>query len=361
MSRLPQRQDLPTQAATIIQEMIVEGSLPKLLPGERTLAEKLQIGRDTLRAALDILEADGWITPREHGKRRRILKAGSRIRQREETKRIAFLSPKSLQELPPWLLIEFDIVRGLLNRRGYELELISPGLFHLRNPARKLEKLIEDHDVDAWILYQCPAPLQLWFEEKKIPALIRGYPQPEVNIPCLDEDWHAASFHAGGLLKRHGHERIGLLMPNVKLAGLEATERGLVEAIETESNPGSIYKLIDRGETGSVARALEVAFGLQHPPTAFIATRSRHVLTIMSWLAERRLRIPNDVSLVALCYETWYEHLRPSITHYHSEPDTIARSLVRKILRVVSSEAKGPQLKLLIPECFEGGSVRTIR
>ncbi len=360
MPRLPHRQDLPTQAATIIKEMIDGGEFRDLLPGERTLAAQLQIGRDTLRVALDILESECWITPRQHGKRRGISKPGLRLDQREKSKRIAFLSPKSLREFPPWLLIEFDLVRGLLNRRGYELELVSPGLFHLRNPARKLEKLVEDFEVDAWILYQCPAPVQLWFEEQKLPALIRGYPQPEVTIPCLDEDWHAASFHAGGLLKRHGHHRIGLLMPDVKLAGLEATERGLAEAIESGPNPGSVYKMIDRREPGSVPRALEVALGLEDPPTAIIATRSRYVLNIMSWMAEQRLRIPDDLSLVALCYETWYEHLRPTITHYHSDPDTIARSLVQKILRVASSELKDSQQKLLIPECFEGGSVRMI-
>jgi DNA-binding LacI/PurR family transcriptional regulator len=77
-------------------------------------------------------------------------------------------------------------------------------------------------------------------------------------------------------------------------------------------------------------------------------------------LAERRLRLPDDLSLVALCYETWYEHLRPTITHYHSEPDTIARSLIRKILGVASNELKGSPQKLLIPECFEGQSVRRV-
>ena len=147
-------------------------------------------------------------------------------------------------------------------------------------------------------------------------------------------------------------------MPDVKLGGLEATEQGLAKAIESGPNPGSVYKMIDRGEPDSVPRALEVAFGLENPPTAIIATRSRYVLNLMSWMAERRLRIPDDLSLVALCYETWYEQLRPTITHYHSEPDTIAGSVVRKILRIASTELKSTQQKLLIPECFEGASVR---
>ena len=57
--------------------MIETSELSGLLPGERTLAAKLQIGRDTLRVALEILESEEWIAPREHGKRRRILKSGT--------------------------------------------------------------------------------------------------------------------------------------------------------------------------------------------------------------------------------------------------------------------------------------------
>lgn len=338
--------------------MIGTGEIHGLLPGERTLAAKLQIGRDTLRAALEILEAGGWISAREHGKRRQILKAPGAFNKKTATHRVAFLSPKPLQQLTPWMLIEFDTMRELLNRQGYELELTSPGLFHLRNPVRKLEKLIDDVKADAWVLLQCPAEIQRWFQEQQLPTLIRGYPQPGITIPCIDEDWHAAAFHAGGILKRRGHNRIGLLMPDAKLAGLEATERGLTQAIEGEPNPGSIYKMLDNGEPGSVARALEVAVGLSDPPTAMVATRSRHVLTIMSWLAKRRLRIPDDLSVIALCYETWYEHLQPAITHYHSEPDTMARSVVRKILQITAGRPAGNPVTLNIPECFQGQSVK---
>lgn len=75
MPRLPQRLALSAQAAEIIKEMIDNQELKGLLPGERTLSSNLQIGRDTLRAALDILEAERWIAPRAHGKRRRILRS----------------------------------------------------------------------------------------------------------------------------------------------------------------------------------------------------------------------------------------------------------------------------------------------
>ena len=139
MSRLPKRHGLPSQAAGIIEEMITTGELQNFIPGERTLAERLQIGRDTLRASLQILEQKRVISEPQHGRRRSILNQ-SPSPTRTSSKRVGFLSPKKLLQLPPQLLAEFDTLRELLQKQFYELELVSPGIFHLQNPFAKLEK-----------------------------------------------------------------------------------------------------------------------------------------------------------------------------------------------------------------------------
>ena len=358
MSRIPHRQPLPIQAAEIILEMISSGKIKDRLLGERTLASQLQIGRDTLRAALDILETDKVISPREHGKRRQILTSVSP--KESTTKRISFLSPKPLAQLPPWMLVEFDTMRELLNQRGYELRLVSPGLFHLKNPTRKLNSLIQDTESDAWILYQCPRPVQQWFNQQGIPALIRGYPQPDIQIPSIDEDWEAAAFHAGTLLKRNGHRRIGLLMPDTNLAGLKASERGLLKAFPPSENPDAVIPVIEKGTAEQVARAMSRTLRLTHRPTAIVATRSRHPLSLISWMAQENLSIPRDLSLVTLASEPWYEHLVPGLSHYFSDPGNFARTVVRHILPIASRKASASTSKLLIPEYIPGETVASI-
>jgi DNA-binding LacI/PurR family transcriptional regulator len=106
---------------------------------------------------------------------------------------------------------------------------------------------------------------------------------------------------------------------------------------------------------------LEQVFSSSDPPTAIVATRSRHVLTLITWLAKRRLQIPTDLSLIALCHEPWYEHLIPSITHYHLSPEMTARATARKVERVLSGSSPGSQPSLLIPECLQGDSVQRLR
>ncbi len=358
MSRLPQRHSLPVQTAEIIHEMIICGELKDTLPSERTLATRLQIGRDTLRAALDILELQKTISSRQHGKRRSILRQGSG-RKATQSRRIAFISPKELRELPPNMLIEVDTLRELLNHRGYEFELVTPGIFHLKNPARQLDKVLHDNRYDVWILYQCPLQVQQWFQKHNIPAIIRGYSNVGIEIPSLDEDWHASAFHAGGVLSRNNHRSVGLLMPDTKLAGLAATEIGLREAIEQSNTKGTVHKIIDSIDPSSTQRSLERALKLKNPPTALVGTRSRHTLSVISWLAQYQLSIPREISYISLSYEHWYSHLTPSITHYYSDPTNFARSLVRKITSYCENKKVQP-LKLLMPNYVCGDSVRKL-
>lgn len=352
---MPHRQTLPLQAAEIVLEMISAGDIQDLLPGERKLASQLQIGRDTLRSALLILESDGVISPREHGKRRKILTTAARAAT--ATYRIAYLSPKRLTQLPPWMMVEFDTLREFLHKQDYQLQLVSPGLFHLKNPTRKLESLIKDNDVDAWILYQCPPAVQEWFQKNKIPALIRGSAQPNINIPSVDEDWNASAYHAGSLLKRHGHSRIGLLRPEANLVGLAATEEGLRRACPTTDDLDPIIPLVEKGTPENIALVLERSLRLQHPPTAIVTTRSRHLLTLLTWANQYGIKIPEDLSVVSLSSETWFDHILPKPTHYATDPSGFARTVLRHIIPIATGQSYQSVQKLLIPEYIAGKTV----
>ncbi|MFT6180351.1 MAG: DNA-binding LacI/PurR family transcriptional regulator [Paracoccaceae bacterium] len=355
MSRIPQRQPLSVQAAVIIADMINSGDFQKRLPGERALATQLQIGRDTLRAALNLLEADQVISPRAHGKRRDILGTAAHNTSTSSPKRIAFLSPKKLAQLPPWMLVEFDSLRELLNQRGYELKLTSPGLFHLKNPAKKLAALIDDTDAAAWILYQCPSQVQQWFHKQKIASLIRGYPQPDIEIPFIDEDWEAAAYHAGTQLKRLGHRRIVLLMPESNLAGLMATKIGLCKAFKEDED--AVIPVIEKGSAKQVGLALSRVISQDDPPTAIVATRSRQTLSTISWATRQALLIPKDLSLITIAAEPWFQHLLPLPSHYFSDPENFARAVVRQIIPIAQGKSTGSFQKLLIPEYISGGTL----
>ena len=78
---LPRRLSLVDQTVRSLRDGISSGHWQSHLPGERELCEYLQIGRNTLRAALQELERSGWLEVL-HGQRRRIIPqpAGARAR-----------------------------------------------------------------------------------------------------------------------------------------------------------------------------------------------------------------------------------------------------------------------------------------
>lgn len=353
--KLPQRKSLTADTVEVIQEMIALGEFKQKLPGERELAARLQIGRDTLRTSLAELEKKGWITVGEHGKRRSILKKPTESKQVKRHKRIGFLSPKRLEELPPTMLLELDQIREILARRDITLELHSPSVFNLQRPGARLKDLVDSVQCDAWILYQSTVPMQSWFEKKAVPCLVRGQSYPGIQLSSLDLDWQATGFHAAAMLTRFGHSSIGLIMPDTQLQGLFAAQKGIENALSQASNKASLHMISEQGTAEAVAASLHNISHADNPPTAIIATRSRQVLTLISWLASHRMRVPQNMSLISLTYDNIYNALVPKISHYTLDHFTMARGIVRKLDSVLDGTA--PDEKLLIPEFVSGDSV----
>ena len=313
---IPQRLTLASQAVEVIKKMIEAGELENFLPGERSLAQTLQIGRDTLRAALKELEKQRWISIGEHGKKRKILAKIAAENKKKKRTSIGFVSPKKLEELPPRMLVEIDTLREMLAQRDIDFQVVTPGVFHLKRPETRLEEMVSQSQYDAWILYQCPEPIQRWFSEQKVLCLVRGSVYPGVKFPSLDVDWGAAGVHAANMLISQGHSSIGLLVPDTELQGLLATEDGVKSALAKVD--GSTLHVIKESRTvESITIAMQKALRKDAPPTAIITTRSRQVLTLLSWLAFHGVRIPRDISVVSLDYDQLYEALVPKMCYFN--------------------------------------------
>lgn len=342
--------------------MIRSGKLRQKLPGERELAARLHVGRDTLRAALAALEKEGWISEGTHGRRREVLKInpdqGEPAPAAARTGRIGFLSPRRLEQLTPTMLLELDQVREMLAVKGQSLELHAPAIFNLKRPGSRLRALTESSHCDAWILYQSNEYVQQWFMKQEIPCLVRGQVHPGLKLPSLDQDWRAVGFHAANSLIRLGHRSIGLMMPDERLQGLVAVRSGMEEAVAKSSESVAFHSLVEKRSAESIVQLLQRLLQSKQPPTAMVLTRTRQVLTVVSWLASQRLSVPQDMSIMALTHDNAFEAMVPKISHYHLNVAIMARSLVRKLDAVLEGQGQGD--KLVIPDFEAGKSVRQV-
>ncbi len=352
---MPQRGSLVAECLRVMCLRIEAGEWSEYLPGERRLAELLQVGRDTVRLTLSELEHEGWLEPAEAGKRRRI----SSERQRSDhavlkSLRIGMLSPQRLERLSQPMLLEVDHVRRALADKGGSFEIFAPGWYESKQPGPRLADFIEGERRVAWILHRSSRPVQRWFAENRVPCLVRGTPYEGIPLPFLDIDWRATARHAAGILWRLGHRKVGVLTPPDRLRGVESAVKG---AGEIHEEGFEVIELAENGTVGGLQRVFDRAMALKHPPTALIATRARQVATLFGCATRAGLRVPEDLSFISLAREPFLEYLLPEVTGYRSDPAVVAKQVVRRLEQLVAGNIAPGGNPWLVPDGVKGGSV----
>ena len=352
---MPMRGNLVAECARVIRLRIDNGEWHGVMPGERPLAEVLQVGRDTVRLALLQLERERVVSAPQAGSKRAILLAAAQgAGERPHALRIGMLSPLRLEQLSQPMLFEVDHLRCALADKGGSLDLFAPGWYDQKDPARNLAQLVEREPCNAWILFRSSIQVQRWFAKSDVPCLIRGYPQPEVELTHLDVDWEATSRHAAGRLWRLGHRRVGILVPNETLRGLTAAVKGAVELGEPDF---SVLEIAENSTAQGVITALARALKQTSPPTALIATRPRQVATAMTWLASKGIRVPTHISLVSLAHEPFLDHLVPAISGYRVDPEAVSKQVIRRIEALVAGNPGRGGHSWITPQIIKGESI----
>ncbi len=355
---MPTRGNLVVECVRVMKLRIETGEWSHLLPGERRLAETLQVGRDTIRLTLQQLEREGVLGPAEAGSRRKVHGVVAPRGRKASALRIGLLAYRRLEQLPQPLLLEIDHIRGSLADRGGALDIFSPTWYGQRHPSKRLAELLEVEPCSAWILLRSSATVQKWFMDQRVPCLIRGYPHPGIDLPHLDVNWHATARHAAAQLWRMGHRRVVVLSPADPLMGVEAAVRGVMDVGE-EGFEATVQ--IENGTPEGVGRVLTRALQMKSPPSAIVATRPRQAATALTWLATRGIRVPQHLSLVSLAWEPFLDHLVPEITGYRTDPDAVAKLVVRRLERLIAGDPNPGGNSWIAPETVKGASVARVK
>ncbi|MBK1826899.1 substrate-binding domain-containing protein [Haloferula rosea] len=342
-----------------MKSRIAQGDWSNDLPGERRIADTLQVGRDTVRLALQQLEKEGVISPAAKGTRRKVLiQQATDYDPSTHAIRVGLLSSKNLELLPQPTLLEVDRIRMALASLGGSLAVFSPSWFHSARPGKRLRELLKEEPCNAWILHRSSAAIQRSMEQTGTPCLIRGYPHEGITLPHLDIDWAAAGRHGAGALWRLGHRRVAVLTPPDALMGVQAAVHG----ISSLGEPGfEVVVAEEDGTAEGTAKVLNRVFRSNKPPTAVIASRPRQTVTALSWLNLQGLRVPEEVSLLSLGHEPFLDHLLPEISGYWTSPEMVARRLVRRIEVLCQGHGRSGGNPWINPDFRKGKSIGPVR
>lgn len=356
MSKTPflLRRNLVSECARVLRERMDAGHWGSELPGERKLAEELQIGRDTVRAALETLERKGVVSAPVRGHGRKILRRNGQGLKEAELVQVGLLTFATPENASQSFLLEIGRIQQLLTTQGRSLIVDSPRWYRSAGPEVALGKYVKEKRCGFWILHRPPVEVQRAVERMGLPCLVRGEVEAGVKLPSVEVDWEAAVRHATGLLWRKGHRRVGLLVSS------DRWEQGstAVQGFRAFGEKGFSPRVIEEdGSTVGMRASLAASFQRKDPPTALIARCTRQAVTAMQWLAQHKHEVPRHVSVMCLEHEAALDWMVPKVSRYVMQPEKVARMVLRQMEKVLTGGRRAIRATHMMPQFIAGDSV----
>lgn len=357
MFELPKRVSLSERAAESIRKAILEGAWENYLPSERRLCEIFKVSRPTIRTALHLLSADGWLEIRPGRRNRlrpRVVPAAP-----PETRLVCVVTQLPVSNWSQSLYQAFSETRLRLAAEGFTMEVLSYEPAGGRAPQAKLEAFLAQNRVFCCILLSASRELQSWFSRQSVPALVLGSCDPGVRLPSFEIDMRATCLHATGVLLRHGHRRLAYVVPDTRRGGDLAGERGFLEALDAAARRYNARGVVVRHDnsTASLLPKIDAVLQSPEPPTGFLVAVPQHVYSVMFHLLRRGYKIPEQISIIARDHEPYFATVTPKVSHYEFEGDAYARRLTRLMIRLVRDGYLTPKPRHILQRYFEGDTV----
>jgi len=350
-------QSIAMQVAQALRAEIKAGTWRRELPGERQLAERLQVSRKTVRKALAALRTEG-VLQTESGRGSRI--AAGRRRSQPTHPRIALLLPKPLEHSRPFTALWVNGLMGLLQDTGHPLQIFHGAKYFGANAARSLARLTGAHPARCWIVARSNRPLQEWFAASGRPALICGSAHPGVALPSVDVDHRALCRHSAALFLRQGHRRLALFLERGGHGGDVESEQGFREGLAGAPDALEPEVCSPERAAASVIRDLRRLLARPAPPTGLLLSNSYSYLTVHSYLASLGLRVPRDISIVSRDEETFLSFMYPRPTYYATPPGKFAHALHQALKRILAGDRSAFAIRIM-PDLVKGESVGPVR
>lgn len=336
MSALPPRDNRVLQAVDLLKEEIGAGRLAGPLPGQRELAKRIRVSRVTLQKALSLLEQDGWVSPSKPRCRRVILiDHASHLGQDHQChgKTIVTLAPLKMAEMPATVRLDHSHLNSYCSEVGIRLMHRVLDVAHLKRPSHRLKEFVKQNPADLYLLLLSSKETQEWFGRTQTPCIVLGTAWPHCKLSSADWDQHALGLHAGGVLTRMGHTRVGMIYPDPSKHGIELFVEGLKKA-----SPDMHLTLARQDDAPeSILRALiSLVQNSKGRPTAIILPRVFYVMVAISALPSMGLKIPENISILCLVYDETFRYFHPNVAAYrvaaYAYPKAIFKLAVDKLM-----------------------------
>jgi DNA-binding LacI/PurR family transcriptional regulator len=196
----------------------------------------------------------------------------------------------------------------------------------------------------------------------KQPSVLIGLPDDAAGIACVDLDFAATARacleHLAGL----GHRRVALVGPAPAVYERATTYAGRFragfDAATAELGLVTAAHSCDPGHSG-VRESLDVLDRKLPGATALVVHNEEALVPLLAELKARGRRVPEDLSIVAVCPRQVAASLPIRLTYADIPAHDVGALAVRTLMGLLEGR-KAPGTRLLPPSIVEGGSCSEI-
>jgi DNA-binding LacI/PurR family transcriptional regulator len=360
MSIIPKRVSLLAQSVESLRLGIASGQWEGHLPPERALCEELEISRSTLRRAMLKIEEEGLIDAGRSGKRRNIISrpsVGSLKSGGNSTQKIIWLTRNPLQEVPR---VNFRLIALLQSKLAHHdclLRVVRVPEKAIASPEKYMAEWLDEQSADVWILHLMPEDVQQWFSKHRPVTCVFGSRASDIDLASVGIDSQAAIRHAIAMLKRKGHQRIGLVRNEQNLVGENLLEQIMCESsADVDQQPTIIRCPVEKSMLPAQFERVFNQTSASHP-TALVCSIPGLAMFALTWLQRTGISVPGDVSIVLLRSQPLLNFASPSIAHYEANESRAVTQIIPRLLDLLQSQACETSHIGLISEFVAGESL----
>ena len=349
------RLSVADQTADALREAVSCRRWGDSVPGVSRVAADLQVSRDNARAAMRRLEEEGTLEAAGPGRPRKIV--GDVKQGTQRSLRVGILLFAKLTSTPSGMQRSILSARHNLEQAGHRCFYASKSQLELGLDADWITDMVSKSLADVWIVVAARFDVVGWFERQSFTTIAWGDHHSPHEVLRVTVDYASYITQVTRRLIGLGHRRIVMLSSPVwRKPVLSHSILAFQEELTKSGITPSSYHLPDWEPTPAALHELLKETFKHTPPTALIITMPSFVMGVLSFLCEKELKVPTNVSIATIMEDEVLDWFHPPLTGVRCDLEVG----VQRILRWVDALARGgrPKGTITLPyEIIEGESL----
>ena len=338
------------QLAGHLRDEIIRGGLGESMPGVNRLAGMLGVSPKTVMAAVKQLEREGML--QAGGPRRR-----SRTLAPENIALPALRVVILLYEQTDRMINYLVDLQHRLMEAGHNASFASKSLHDLNLDTKRVARLVNETEADAWVIIAGPRDVLEWFAEQPVPAFALFGRRRTVRIAGAGPDKLPPLLAVARHLVSLGHRKIVLLLREEHRKPQPGPfARAFLAELELHGITVGSYNLPDWEDSAEGFRSCLDSLFRVTPPSALIIDEVFLFKVAQQHLARRGILAPEHISLVCSDPDPTFSWLHPTVAHIRWDPGQVVRRIVRWAANV-SRGLDDRRQTLTKAELVEGGTI----